>query len=233
MKTLNPYGYTRREIETNEPLIFNDPMGTNPGPIYHEGPIPIADYQTGNAILDNTIVGAVNTCLNCVNSLANAGLNGMAVVGDTIAPYEGAIISVSSGLHPMGKVPGQALGMVAGKGGKLLSWVGRLGKPKPKTLSTCSAGVDPKTSVPNVVYEKYGTIIHKEGNTYIKQVNPNSSKIAQKYAKSELDAQVVALEKLGDMAPPFTYKNGVLRIQDAGKYDGNFFGQLGGKAVSV
>jgi len=35
------------------------------------------------------------------------------------------------------------------------------------------------------------------------------------------------------MAPPFTYENGVMRIKDAGKYDGNFFGQLGGKAVSV
>jgi len=71
-----------------------------------------------------------------------------------------------------------------------------------------------------------GVMIKKNGNFWIKKVNPNASFLAQKFGKGSLDAQAQALNKLGDMSPSFLYKNDKLIIRDAGEYnpnDGNFW----------
>ena len=60
--------------------------------------------------------------------------------------------------------------------------------------------------------------INRVGNSWIKQVNPSASGVAQWWGKMNLNQQAVNLAKLGDMAPNFTYENGILTTADAGKY---------------
>jgi RHS repeat-associated protein len=69
-----------------------------------------------------------------------------------------------------------------------------------------------------------GMQIQKVGDTWIKQVNPDASALAQWWGRGSLDAQAKALGKLGDMAPEFSYDNRQLIMKDAGTYTpGNFW----------
>ncbi len=68
-----------------------------------------------------------------------------------------------------------------------------------------------------------GVRIKQVGNYWVKELNPNASKLAQWWGRGTLNAQARGLGKLGDMAPSFLYKNGRLITRDAGKYDGNKF----------
>jgi hypothetical protein len=112
-----------------------DPSGLNAGPVYISGPIPKVDMRTGNSFLDNTIVGACNTAINTVNSVTNMALNTTATVGEAIEPYEPAIISVTSGLPPQaGGAITKGVGYAVAKSGKVLSYIGRLSKARPKAL---------------------------------------------------------------------------------------------------
>jgi hypothetical protein len=61
-------------------------------------------------------------------------------------------------------------------------------------------------------------------NTFVKAVDPNASALAQWWGRGSLNSQASALSKLGDMAPSFSYENGVLTTANAGTYTpGNFW----------
>jgi len=66
-----------------------------------------------------------------------------------------------------------------------------------------------------------GTRIKKVGNYWIKEVDPNASAIRQWWGRGSLKAQAKALDKLGDLATPHTFKNGKLVMRDAGQFSGS------------
>ncbi len=66
------------------PARLVDPDGNNPGPIYAPGVFPQVDYRTGNAIADNTVVGAVNTVINTANSIGNIAVRALGAVGEVL-----------------------------------------------------------------------------------------------------------------------------------------------------
>jgi RHS repeat-associated protein/uncharacterized delta-60 repeat protein len=69
-----------------------------------------------------------------------------------------------------------------------------------------------------------GTRIKQVGNYWIKEVNPEVSALKQWYARTSLNAQAKALDKLGDMAVSHLFANGKLIMRDAGKYvPGNYW----------
>lgn len=47
------------------------------------------------------------------------------------------------------------------------------------------------------------------------------------YGKEALEAQVRALHALGDLAPSWSYRNGVLLVEDAGKWTGSMLDLVG------
>ena len=57
---------------------------------------------------------------------------------------------------------------------------------------------------------------------YVKSVDESRNCFWRWYGKSSIKAQEKALRKLGDMAPEFFMKDGVLYIKDAGKFTGTF-----------
>ena len=118
-KNTSLYSYTY-----NNPVNLVDPDGNNPGPVYIKGPLAKIDLQSGNSIVDNTVLGAVNTLFNFSNSIVNSGLNALAGYGEALAPHEAAIESISSGLGAHGKVGGMAIVASA----KAAKYVGTLGK---------------------------------------------------------------------------------------------------------
>jgi hypothetical protein len=63
-----------------------------------------------------------------------------------------------------------------------------------------------------------GVRIMQQGDSFVKTVDPGASALAQWWGKGSLDAQASALGKLGDMAPQFSYENGVLTTANAGTY---------------
>jgi hypothetical protein len=92
----NPVNLWMYTYTHNNPVKFVDPDGNNAGPVYISGPISSTDLQSGNPVIDNTVLGAVNTVINTTNSIVNLGLNALGVIGDAIAPYEGYIITAST-----------------------------------------------------------------------------------------------------------------------------------------
>jgi RHS repeat-associated protein len=81
--------------------------------------------------------------------------------------------------------------------------------------------VEPK-STPKVSASP-GVIVRKEGNFYIKTVDPNANRILRWYGKRSLKQQSEGLLKLGDLGTPHTFENGRLITLDAGEYNGNFW----------
>ncbi len=78
----------------------------------------------------------------------------------------------------------------------------------------------------NTWTRKYGgTRIKKIGNYWIKEVDPDASKLSQWWGRGLLEAQSKSLYKLGDMAPSHLYKNGKIFTRDAGKYVSGNFGE--------
>ncbi len=65
-----------------------------------------------------------------------------------------------------------------------------------------------------------GKRIVQVGNYWVKEVNPNASKLAQLWAKGDIKAQAIAMKKLRDMAPDFIFDNGRLIVQDVGEFSG-------------
>ena len=69
-----------------------------------------------------------------------------------------------------------------------------------------------------------GVTVRKSGNYFIKEVDPNASRLARWHGERSLRYQSEALTKLGDMAPPHLLRNGKLITRDAGTYvPGNFW----------
>lgn len=118
----------------NDPVNLVDPDGNNPGPVYLKGPLEQIDLKSGNAAIDNTVLGAVNTLFNFSNSVVNSGLNALASYGDAIAPHEAAIESISSGLGPQAKAGGMAI-VASAKAAKFVGTLGKAGKVIEETLS--------------------------------------------------------------------------------------------------
>jgi RHS repeat-associated protein len=101
----NPMNLGMFTYTQNNPVKFVDPDGNNAGPVYISGPISSTDLQSGNPVIDNTVLGAVNTAINTTNSIVNLGLNALGVIGDAVAPYEGHIITASTAT-PMTRLAG-------------------------------------------------------------------------------------------------------------------------------
>lgn len=60
--------------------------------------------------------------------------------------------------------------------------------------------------------------IKQVGNYWIKEANPNASRLSRWWGRGSLRAQAKALEKLGDMAPTHLFRNGRLVTRDVGQY---------------
>lgn len=63
-----------------------------------------------------------------------------------------------------------------------------------------------------------GVTVTKVGSTFVKQVNPNASGLAQWWERMNIEQTVRDFQKLDNMAPSYTYENGVLTTADAGQY---------------
>lgn len=62
------------------------------------------------------------------------------------------------------------------------------------------------------------------GNYWIKEVDPEASRVAQWWGRGTLKAQAEGLEKLGgDKAPSFLYRDGKIITRDAGPYEPGSF----------
>jgi hypothetical protein len=60
--------------------------------------------------------------------------------------------------------------------------------------------------------------IKRIGNYWIKEVNPNASRLAQWWGRGSLNAQARGFARLGDMAPSYIYKNGKLITRHIGQF---------------
>lgn len=65
-----------------------------------------------------------------------------------------------------------------------------------------------------------GVRIKRVGNYWIKEVDPEASRLAQWWGRGTLKAQAKGLEKLGDMAPDFLYREGKIITRHAGEFEG-------------
>jgi RHS repeat-associated protein len=69
-----------------------------------------------------------------------------------------------------------------------------------------------------------GTRVANVNGYYVKEVDPETSWLAQWWGRGAIDAQTVGLRRLGNMAPDFLYTGDRLISQDAGSYNpGNFW----------
>ena len=69
-----------------------------------------------------------------------------------------------------------------------------------------------------------GVTVHKSGNYWIKEVDPNANRFLRWYGERSIRYQSQGLTKLGDMAPTHILKNGKLITRDAGQYtQGSFW----------
>ena len=100
---INLFAYT-----SNNPNILIDPDGQNPGPISPgNGPFKKVNITVGNRIIDNTILGGINTLANLSNFIANAawpiiealGSDDMTALSQSTSfPHDDAIVAVFAGL---------------------------------------------------------------------------------------------------------------------------------------
>jgi len=63
--------------------------------------------------------------------------------------------------------------------------------------------------------------LRRVGNYWIKEVDPEASRLAQWYGRGSIEAQARGLERLGDMAPDFLFRNGKLITRHAGEFQGS------------
>ncbi len=68
-----------------------------------------------------------------------------------------------------------------------------------------------------------GRRITQVGKFWIKEVNPNASKLAQSFGKGDIKAQAIAMKKLREKAADFIFDEGRIIVRDVGKFDGSFF----------
>jgi hypothetical protein len=77
----------------------------NPGPIYYPGYFPQSNLAIGSWLVDNTLLGAVNTVANTANSIFNYGIDVIGATGEVAASVEGELATLSS-LGPQMRVGG-------------------------------------------------------------------------------------------------------------------------------
>ena len=65
-----------------------------------------------------------------------------------------------------------------------------------------------------------GVRIRRVGNYWIKEVDPEASRLAQWYGRGTIKAQAKGLERLRDMAPDFLYRDGKIITRHAGEFEG-------------
>ena len=64
------------------------------------------------------------------------------------------------------------------------------------------------------MFRSTGVTLKKEGGYYLKTA-------VTKYGRQALQAQVEALKNLGNLAPEWSFENGILRVKDVGKFKGS------------
>ena len=65
-----------------------------------------------------------------------------------------------------------------------------------------------------------GTRIRRVGNYWVKEVDPEASRLAQWYGRGTIRAQAKGVERLGDMAPDFFFREGKIITRHAGEFQG-------------
>jgi RHS repeat-associated protein len=68
----------------------------------------------------------------------------------------------------------------------------------------------------------FGTQVRKLGDIWVKRIDPNASMFRQWWGRMAIKAQAEGLAKLGDIATPFRYEDGLLLTQDVGETSSYF-----------
>ena len=108
---LNLYSYTY-----NRPATLIDPDGENPGVHYsgyYEGGWVIHDVQSGNWIIDNTVLGILNQAANILPSAYNASRDALIFAGQ-MGPVLDSASMAAGGVPPV--AAGAKGGAIAAKG---------------------------------------------------------------------------------------------------------------------
>ena len=93
-----------------------------------------ANIQSGNSLVDNTVLGVVNTVANTANSAANIAVSGLAVVAGALEPYTNELNALAT-MPEVG--PAVAMGV---KGVSELAALGKAGQAAEAIAPLIKAG---------------------------------------------------------------------------------------------